>query len=132
MYMNALDRIMFYKFQLEPKFRVDLEDKLEYLRTYGCFVPIPGIKTEQLGMPGHTEIDIERNRVEMHSRHDPLFFDVRFTARTDMGVYRQLMIGGLVFHGPKIDFNERKEPLSQVSHLRAEDLNIKSIWGVHT
>lgn len=152
-YMDALDRVHFHKFSTcpypeLPHFRVDFENKLEYLRVYNCVGDDGKIDQYRSGtflFPGHDPYDFmfsvrgvlyEPRKVTQFGL-DSLNVGVNFAfesfrAYIREGQYNKLFIqGGLIFSGPVVkDFNSND--LSTLLGIPDNELKIKHPWGTHT
>jgi len=128
-FMNNFDHAVFYTYKVESKRRVELEDILDYLRTYGCKLTIEdeqGNKT--------TQIEIENFRVELNcDAFEPKAFVLAWFRK---GEAKSNMIGGLVYHGPMMkdyDPNDQCKFADWFETLTKDQvLADYKFWGVHT
>jgi hypothetical protein len=145
-FTDRADKYVYNKTNSYPVFRVQLENALEYLRTYGCKV-----STQPLDEQGHpcgeqeTTTQIDRVKVELipdyasgHATLNPFGFGVSWYKKTD-GVYAHWMSGGLMWHGPVFRVFSKKGLDWAEFHAWAEKnlaadhpASGRNYWGIHT
>lgn len=135
-FVTRCDDYLFHTYGHKPKMRLQLEDALEYLRTYGCKV-----STQPLDMTGQpdgdpvTQLQIDRVKVQLFKTNAKFGFDLQWSKKVD-GAYMSWMNGGLVWHGPlfpSFTLNTSKQEFQEWAATKlTKDMEGRNYWGIHT
>lgn len=96
----------------------ELQEKLDYLATYACFV------RESEADEGH--LDADRTRCVLYADGAPYSFGFTMMRRQADGSYTYWFAGGLLFHGSHDGFGSGSGPTYAVTLSKTDG------WSIHT